>query len=266
MLGSGGAHAVSARERRARHARRGQGAHRAPREWSAPLLATEPPAIPPRALGGALAAGGAALAGAWTAHPADALTAGAQLTGLGAGYGLLVILLLWARIPAVVRGMGRDRIACWRDWAVAWVMACTLAHAVLMAGTADLWRPVVVAAMLGLGLLVGAVAVTLNVLRERAGHGVRRTVRGLVYGGAALSFLHQSGDAGIGAHATLTLLWTWLHTQVAVLIVWYRLVQPYRRAAVPSPASAATRLHRLAATVWLVNAALVAAALFLAAR
>ena len=37
----------------------------------------------------------------------------AHLTGLLAGYGILVMLLLMARVPAVEHGVGADRLARW---------------------------------------------------------------------------------------------------------------------------------------------------------
>ncbi|MDL4815126.1 hypothetical protein [Actinomadura opuntiae] len=80
--------------------------------------------------------------------------------------------------------------------------------------------------------------------------GLRRW--GAVAGVALLLLASGRAVREVGPDSASTMLLTWLFAQVAVLAVWYRL--PLRR-----PAGAARTpapLHRVAAAVWLADAAL----------
>ncbi|MGW1884865.1 hypothetical protein ACWCP0_21450, partial [Streptomyces sp. NPDC001970] len=91
--------------------------HHHHRPTTALPLTLPPVRIPPRALrhGLAAGAGGVVLLRAVQVEPAarlDALFAtGAHLSGLLAGYGILVMLLLMARVPVIEHGVGADRLA-----------------------------------------------------------------------------------------------------------------------------------------------------------
>ncbi|NEA04832.1 ferric reductase, partial [Streptomyces sp. SID10116] len=56
---------------------------------------------------------------------------GAHLTGLLAGYGVLVMLFLMARVPAVEHGVGADRLARTHALGGRYVLSLCAAHAVL---------------------------------------------------------------------------------------------------------------------------------------
>src|SRR3954452_21914518 len=67
----------------------------------------------------AIAAGALATVGLWWQNtPAisglgDWLTNAGRITGLLAGYGVVVLVALMARIPPLERGVGADRLARW---------------------------------------------------------------------------------------------------------------------------------------------------------
>src|SRR3954454_20760814 len=77
------------------------------------------PQAPPRAVLGAIVAGAVAtLALWWHNTPAihglgDWLTNAGRVTGLLAGYGVVVLVALMARTPPLERGVGSDRLARW---------------------------------------------------------------------------------------------------------------------------------------------------------
>src|SRR5580698_6774719 len=76
--------------------------------------------ISPNVLLGALIAGGALVVLLWwhdtpaTLHTfGDWLTNAGRITGLLAGYVIIILLLLMARVPSLERGLGADRLARW---------------------------------------------------------------------------------------------------------------------------------------------------------
>ncbi|WP_205625552.1 ferric reductase-like transmembrane domain-containing protein [Actinomadura atramentaria] len=216
-------------------------ARRAPRRRRA-----ETPLVPARTLLAAIGAGGGALVVLWIAQgvrpssAADAFGAGARLAGLSAGYGLLVLVLLTARVPAIERGLGAGRLVRWHGLAGAWVLPLLAAHAALAIaaraadGGADAVRATlsgtaVAAGVSGALLLALAGAVAHDSVRDRVRPFAWRTAHATAYAGVALGFPHQPQGPDVGAHAALALLWTLLHAQVAVVVLWYRVAVPLRQ-------------------------------------
>lgn len=58
---------------------------------------------------------------------ADRLTDGCRIAGLLSGYACAVLVALMARVPALERGVGSDRVARWHAMAGRW-MVCLLAE------------------------------------------------------------------------------------------------------------------------------------------
>ncbi|MFI7337978.1 ferric reductase-like transmembrane domain-containing protein [Streptomyces sp. NPDC050085] len=206
--------------------------------------------VSPAALRIGLATGGAVVAALWAAqaHPSARLdvlfASGAHLSGLLAGYGILVMLFLMARVPAIEHGVGADRLARYHARGGRHVLSLCGAHlALALLGYAahtgtDLVTTVVellgypgLAAATASTLLLGTVGVSsARAVRRRVGHGAWRGLHLLTYLAAALAFAHQLAGPDI-AYSTLSLgLWCLLHATVAVLLVWYRLVVPVRQA------------------------------------
>ncbi|MET9930131.1 MULTISPECIES: ferric reductase-like transmembrane domain-containing protein [unclassified Streptomyces] len=169
---------------------------------------------------------------------------GAHLTGLLGGYGVLVLLLLMARVPAVEHGVGADRLARWHALGGRYVLGLIAAHALLaLCGHAAHTRADLVAAagdLLSYGAIAAATAGT--ALFAAVGITSARSIRGglrhetwrAVHLGAllaaALGFVHQLAGPDVAGGPVTRWLWSLAHAVVAVLLVWYRLVVPVRAA------------------------------------
>ncbi|MFD3479741.1 ferric reductase-like transmembrane domain-containing protein [Streptomyces sp. NPDC058695] len=206
--------------------------------------------ISPGALRAGIVVGGIGVGALWAvqAEPSarlDVLFAtGAHLTGLLAGYGILVMLFLMTRIPAVEHGVGADRLARRHAAGGRHVLVLCAAHLVLAvcgyathAGTdlvstvvALLGYPAVVAAFVGAALLVAVGVSSARAVRRRVTHETWRALHLLTYLGAALGFVHQLAGPDVASGVVTRWLWALLHATVAVLLVWYRLVVPVQQA------------------------------------
>ncbi|MGX1670702.1 ferredoxin reductase family protein [Streptomyces sp. NPDC055400] len=206
--------------------------------------------ISPGALRAGIVVGGIGVGALWAvqAEPSarlDVLFAtGAHLTGLLAGYGILVMLFLMARIPAVEHGVGADRLARRHAAGGRHVLVLCAAHLVLAvcgyathAGTdlvstvVDLLGyPAVAAACAGTALLVAVGVSSARAVRHRVAHETWRALHLLTYLGAALGFVHQLAGPDVASGVATRWLWALLHATVAVLLVWYRLVVPVHQA------------------------------------
>ncbi|MEU8763984.1 ferredoxin reductase family protein [Streptomyces sp. NPDC048659] len=206
-----------------------------------------PPRLSPERLRTAVAAGAGAVALGWgvQARPSgrlDALFAtGAHLTGLLAGYGVLVMLALMARIPAVEHGVGADRLARWHARGGRYVLGLVAAHGVLaLCGYAlhtgtDLFAAVrgllgyfwIAAACVAALLFAGVGAA--SAARRHLRHETWRRIHLLSHLAAALGFVHQLAGPDVEG-PVVRWLWAMAHATVAVVLVWYRIVVPVRRA------------------------------------
>ncbi|MFI5620237.1 ferric reductase-like transmembrane domain-containing protein [Streptomyces sp. NPDC051567] len=176
-----------------------------------------------------------------SARPDALFATAAHLTGLLAGYGVLVVLFLMARVPAVEHGVGADRLARWHALGGRHVLLLCLAHGllavlgyavhegvdVLAAVRELLGYPALAAAVAGTALLAAVGATSVRAVRRRVPHETWRGIHLLVYLAAALAFGHQLAGPDLAAAAWF---WTLAHTVVAVLLLWYRAVVPVRQA------------------------------------
>ncbi|MFI9046372.1 ferric reductase-like transmembrane domain-containing protein [Streptomyces sp. NPDC053427] len=220
-----------------------------PRPARAPRIPAPPLRTSPRALRSGLAAGAGTVVALWLAQAApslrlDALFAtAAHLSGLLAAYGVLVMLLLMARVPALEHGVGADRLARRHALGGRYVLTLCLAHAAfaLCAATAAtgtdlltaarglLGYPALAAAVAGTALLAAVGVSSARAVRRRVRHETWRALHLLTYLGAALAFAHQLAGPDL-AGPLAGWLWTMLHTTVGVLLIWYRLIVPVRQA------------------------------------
>src|SRR3954462_15586074 len=62
----------------------------------------------------------------------DWLTNAGRVTGLLAGYGVVVLVALMARIPPLERGVGADRLARWHAMGGRYTVSLVVAHGLLI--------------------------------------------------------------------------------------------------------------------------------------
>jgi ferredoxin-NADP reductase len=207
--------------------------------------------VPPQALL-ALIFGGAALVLAlwWHGTPAVTgldgwLTGAGRITGLLAGYGCAVLLGLMARVPAVDRGVGTDRLARWHAIGGRYVVSLTVAHTLLIiwgyavtAGTGVLHETATVVAdypeMLkttaGFLLLLGVGVTSARAARRRLPYEAWQLLHLGTYLAIFLAFSHQLvNGADFAGNRLAQGAWYALYITVAVLLAWYRFAVPVRR-------------------------------------
>ena len=215
-----------------------------------------PPPAPRRAHPAAVLAvilgGAAATIGLWWHDtPAvrglgDWLTNAGRITGLLAGYAVVVLVALMARIPPLERGIGADRLARWHSkggrYAVSLVVAHTLlivwgyaisAHTNVVHQTSTflLSYPDVMAATVAGILLVGVGVTSARAARRRLRYETWYYLHFYTYLAVALAFSHQfATGADFMTHPLARALWAALYAGVAAAVVWYRLITPIRQA------------------------------------
>jgi predicted ferric reductase len=187
----------------------------------------------------------------WSDTPAvhglgDYLTGAGRILGLMAGYGVVVLVALMARLPPLERGVGADRLARWHAMGGRYVVTVIVAHAVLItwgyavsahegliseAGTLLLSYPdVLMASVAGL-LFVGIGLVSARAARRRMSYDTWYYLHFYTYLAIGLAFSHQFADgAAFAGSLAARFAWSALYCSVAALVLWYRVVSPVRSA------------------------------------
>ncbi|MGV9250363.1 ferredoxin reductase family protein [Streptomyces sp. NPDC003697] len=223
--------------------------------------------------------GAAAVVAMWWRDTASVVGAAGWLTGAGriagllAGYACAVLVGLMARVPALERRIGSDRVARWHAMAGRYTICLLLAHVVLiLAGyaaqdRASLWHetltvvmdyPEMLKATAGTAALLAVGVTSARAVRRRTSHEFWYYVHLLTYAAVFLAFGHQPalGD-DFNGHRAATAAWYVLYLGVAGLVVWFRILVPVRLNArhrlrvdsvhqeAPGVYSVAVRGHRL---------------------
>jgi predicted ferric reductase len=176
----------------------------------------------------------------------DWLTNAGRITGLWAGYAMVVLVALMARLPPVERGVGADRLARWHAmggrYAVGLIVAHALlitwgyavtAHASVVSQTSALllsYPDVLMATVAGL-LLVGVGISSARAARRRLRYETWYYLHFYTYLAIALAFSHQFADgAQFMTNLPARIVWGALYAAVAAAIAWYRFITPVRQA------------------------------------
>jgi predicted ferric reductase len=176
----------------------------------------------------------------------DWLTNAGRITGLLAGYATVVLVALMARIPALERGVGTDRLARWHAMGGRYMVSLVVAHALLIiwgyAVTAHTdvvhqtttllvsYPDVLMASVAGL-LFVGVGIVSARAARRRMRYETWYYLHLYTYLAIALAFSHQfATGADFMTSLPARALWAALYITVGALLVWYRCVMPVRGA------------------------------------
>ena len=176
----------------------------------------------------------------------DWLTNAGRITGLLAGYAVIVLLALMARVPALERGVGTDRLARWHAMGGRYTVSLSVAHTVLIIWgyaviahtgivhqTSSLLTsyPDVLMATVALGLLVAVGVVSARAARRRLSYETWHFVHLYTYLAIALAFSHQfSTGADFMHNPKARVLWSAMYVVVATLLIWYRVCAPIRSA------------------------------------
>jgi len=214
----------------------------------APRRAWRPPPTWPLIL---IFAGGALVLALWWTGTRSVtgldgwLTEAGRVTGLLAGYGCAVLLALMARVPALERGVGTDRIARWHAMGGRYTVFLVLSHVLLIiAGYAVTARtdpvretvtvvvdyPEMLKATAGFLLLIGVGITSARAARRRLSYETWHYLHFATYLAIFLAFSHQlaNGAQFVNSPWART-LWYALYIGVAGLVAWYRFCVPVRR-------------------------------------
>ena len=177
-------------------------------------------------------------------QPPQLLVLVAHVAGMLAGYGVVVLVGLMSRHPALERGVGADRLSRWHSAGGRAVVTLVLVHAwAATAAWADvrntgllsaLWDvlsfPGLIAAAIGTCLFLAVAVLSVRAARSRVSYETWHAVHLLVYLGVALSFVHQLAGPDLAGRPILQVLWALLYTQVFVLVLVHRVLTPVRNA------------------------------------
>lgn len=220
---------------------------------SPPVAArTPPPGAHPAAVLAAIGAGAAATVGLWWVDTpyvhgvGDRLTNAGRVTGLLAGYAMVALVALMARIPPLERGIGADRLARWHSMGGRYAVGLVAAHGLLtvwgyavtahtnvVSETSTLllsYPDVLMATIAGL-LLIGVGLVSARAARRRMRYETWYYLHFYTYLAIVLAFSHQfAGGAEFIDDRPARVAWSALHVGVGAAILWYRFLVPGRQA------------------------------------
>jgi predicted ferric reductase len=178
------------------------------------------------------------------AAPLALLPLVAHVCGMLAGYGVLVLLLLMSRAPALERGIGADVLARWHAAAGRVVVSLVLVHAVgaiaawaqltgvgyLLGSWQVLGMPGMPAATAGTVLMLVAAAASVRAARKKLRHETWHGLHLLMYLAVALGFAHMLAGPDLVGHRLLQIAWALGYTYVFALLLWNRVLAPLRQA------------------------------------
>jgi predicted ferric reductase len=177
--------------------------------------------------------------------PGGIATALGRLAGLLAAYAMVVVVLLVARVPALERAIGQDRLVRWHRRLGPWPLYLLLAHGILITvGYARqakvgvlhqlgqlLWTyPGVLAATVAGVLLFAAGITSYRLARRRMAYETWWSVHLYTYLALFLSFSHQihTGASFVG-HPVARFWWTLLWLGTLAVVVGARVALPVWR-------------------------------------
>jgi predicted ferric reductase len=199
-----------------------------------------------------IGAGLVAVLGLWwsdtpsVSGPGGYLTGAGRILGLMAGYGVVVLVALMARLPPLERGVGADRLARWHAMGGRYVVTVIVAHAVLItwgyavtaheglineAGTLLMSYPDVLMATVAGVLFVSIGLVSARAARRRMSYDTWYYLHFYTYLAIGLAFSHQFADGdSFAGDLKARFAWSALYVFVGLLVLWYRVVSPVRSA------------------------------------
>lgn len=200
----------------------------------------------------AIALGAIAVLGLWWADtPVVAgwglwLTNAGRVTGLLAGYGVAVLLILMSRAPALERGLGTDTLARWHSRGGRYTVCLVVAHALLItwgyavtahanpaseAGSLLTSYPDVLMATIAGLILIAIGIISARKARAKLRYETWYYLHLYTYLAVALAFSHQfATGADFASNPTARVLWAGLYLAATSLVVVFRIAMPIRAA------------------------------------
>ena len=180
-------------------------------------------------------------------HPkttGELLTSIGRITGLLSAYLALIQVILLARLPALERAVGFDRLSVWHRWNGHVCIDLVVAHVVFTVwGYALMDKlpitneistmlgggiyPGMITATIGTAMLLGVVATSLVIVRRKLSYEWWYVVHLLAYAGIALSWFHEipTGNELVLDH-TAANYWRGLYVATIAILVVFRLAVP----------------------------------------
>jgi predicted ferric reductase len=172
------------------------------------------------------------------------LTGAGEILGLLAGYGVVILVALMARLPPLERGIGTDQLARWHAMGGRYIVSLVVAHGLLIvwgyaveahttvvSETAILltqYPDVLMATVAGF-LLLGVGIVSMRAARRRMRYETWYYLHLYTYLAIALAFSHQFAvGASFINNLAARFWWSAMYLTVAVLVLWYRVAVPLR--------------------------------------
>ena len=174
----------------------------------------------------------------------DVLTSIARITGLLAAYLALIQVVLLARLPALERLVGFDRLSVWHRWNGHATIDLVIAHVVFSVwGYALLDKvslpkeistmlgggvyPGMITATIGTGLLLAVVATSIVIVRRKLSYEWWYAVHLMAYAGIALAWFHQIPTGNELVLATVAAdYWRGLYAATIAVLVVFRVLLP----------------------------------------
>ena len=178
----------------------------------------------------------------------DLFTSIARITGLLGAYLALVQVVLLARLPALERLVGFDRLTMWHRWNGHACIDLILLHVVFSVwGYALLDRvsvpkevstllgggnyPGMITATAGTALLIAVVVTSVVVVRRRLGYEVWYAVHLATYAGIALGYFHQIPTGNeLVLNRAVDDYWRGLYLVTLAVLIVFRVLAPLRDA------------------------------------
>ena len=179
-----------------------------------------------------------------SATAAWAATAVGRISAVAGTYGMLWMIVLVSRVPPVERALGHDRLVAVHKQVAPWSIWLVLIHVVFSvlawalpehtSWPAELWRmtltePWILAADVGLLLLVAAGVTSYRRARRRLRREVWWTVHLYIYLAVAMAFAHQITTDGPFLSGWARWVWIGLYVAVAALVIGFRVALPLVR-------------------------------------
>jgi predicted ferric reductase len=176
--------------------------------------------------------------------PLDPVALVAHVSGMLAGYGVLIMLILMSRWPVLERGIGADVLARWHAAGGRTILGLVLVHAVfavlawsLLTGQDPvsalaqvLTWPGLATATLGSALLCAVAVASARSARKRLRWETWYFLHLSTYVAIALSFTHQLAGPDLAGHRWLQIGWALLYTFTFALVLRHRFIAPAQAA------------------------------------